>query len=209
MQDCCNRRIRVDKYPSFEELKAQEAEGAYRVEAVDRGSAACIIAPHGGKIEPGTSELTRRVAGQDLSYYLFEGIKGDGNADLHITSSRFDEPKGDALVRNCDFAFALHGCRGAEEVVYIGGRHQALALRIQAQLEKLGFTVATHPNPELQGVCRDNICNRGRLGMGVQLEISRGLRDRFARERMEANTSTADDITTAIRQAISKTIGSD
>lgn len=199
----------MDKYSSFEELKGREAEGAYRVEAVDRGSAACIIAPHGGKIEPGTSELTRSVAGQDLSYYVFEGIKGDGNADLHITSSRFDEPMGDALVRNCYFAVSLHGCQGAEEVVYIGGRHQALALRIKAQLEKLGFTVATHPNPELQGVCRDNICNRGRLGMGVQLEISRGLRDRLARKRLEEKASTANDFAAAIRHAIGKLVRSD
>ncbi|AUX79280.1 poly-gamma-glutamate hydrolase family protein [Sinorhizobium fredii] len=189
-------------YSSFEELKAREAVSAYRVKVVDRGSAACIIAPHGGKIEPGTSELTQSVAGEDLSYYVFEWIKRDGNADLHITSSRFDEPKGDALVRNCDFAIALHGCRGAEEIVYIGGRHQALASRIQAQLAKMGFTFATHPNPELQGVSRDNICNRGRLGMGVQLEISRGLRDPIARERQESKASTVTDFAVAIRQAI-------
>lgn len=192
----------MDKYSNFGELSSKEAEGAYQIESVNRGSAVCIIAPHGGKIEPGTSELTRGVAGGDLSYYVFEGIKGDNNSDLHITSSRFDEPEGEALVRGCDTAVALHGCRGAEEIVYIGGRHQVLASRIQVQLVKAGYKVATHPNPELQGVSRENICNRGRLGMGVQLELSRGLRDRFAQERIAANASTVDDFVGAIRQAI-------
>lgn len=192
----------MDKYSNFDELKATEAESAYRVEAVNRGSAVCIIAPHGGKIEPGTSELTRSVAGNDLSYYVFEGMKVDSNSELHITSSRFDEPKGDALVRGCESAVAMHGCRGGEEVVYVGGRYQILASGILARLVEFGFKVATHPNPELQGVSRDNICNRGRLGMGVQLEISRGLRDRFVQERLAAKASKVDRFCEAIRRAI-------
>jgi phage replication-related protein YjqB (UPF0714/DUF867 family) len=51
-----------------------------------------VIAPHGGGIEPGTSELATAIAGDDFSLYLFEGLKSAGNGELHITSTNFDEP---------------------------------------------------------------------------------------------------------------------
>jgi poly-gamma-glutamate hydrolase-like protein len=53
---------------------------------------AALVAPHGGGIEPGTSELADAIAASDLSFYTFEGLKPSGNTDLHITSTRFDEP---------------------------------------------------------------------------------------------------------------------
>ena len=33
-----------------------------------------IIAPHGGGIEPGTSELAIAIAGEELSFAVFEGL---------------------------------------------------------------------------------------------------------------------------------------
>jgi len=57
----------------------------------ERGSQILIFSPHGGGIEIGASELVEAIAGKGLSYYLFEGLRANGNDLLHITSTRFDE----------------------------------------------------------------------------------------------------------------------
>ncbi|QYA04553.1 poly-gamma-glutamate hydrolase family protein [Rhizobium sp. B21/90] len=59
-----------------------------------------MIAPHGGKVERGTSELALAVAGTRLSYYLFEDLKPKGNRDLHVTSSSFNETQALAVVES-------------------------------------------------------------------------------------------------------------
>ena len=38
------------------------------------------------------SEIRNEVS-KNYSLYLFEGLKSSGNKDLHITSTRFDEPR--------------------------------------------------------------------------------------------------------------------
>lgn len=83
-----------DKYTNFAELSVYEPDGSYEIEFRQMNSAVALIAPHAGKIEPGTSEICRSVASDDLTYYLFQGCKLINNSDLHITSSRFDEPNG-------------------------------------------------------------------------------------------------------------------
>lgn len=40
-----------------------------------------------------------------------------------------------------------------------------------------GFDVRKHPDPNLQGLDPRNICNRGTAGAGVQLELSREVRE--------------------------------
>ena len=69
----------ADKYPNFEALSREKIEGRdYRivVEHEGRSRAIAVIAPHAGKIEPGTSVLAREIAGDDYCIYLFEGILG-------------------------------------------------------------------------------------------------------------------------------------
>lgn len=44
------------------------------------------IGPHGGGIEPGTSELCLAIAGPDYDYWMFGGIMSSGNGLPHITS---------------------------------------------------------------------------------------------------------------------------
>lgn len=58
-----------DKYGSFAELEKNELPTAYRVVRIDRDSPVVVAAPHGGKIEPGTSDLARQIADDDLSLY--------------------------------------------------------------------------------------------------------------------------------------------
>ena len=169
----------ADKYSTFEALRNAEVAGAYRVEVWDVGARVAILAPHGGGIEPGTSEVCRGIARGDLSLYLFEGTKKQGNADLHITSTKFDEPHSALLLKAVEVAVAVHGEGGDQEVVYLGGAHVKLGERLGAELDQLGFRVERHTSPWLQGTDPKNICNRCAGGRGVQLELSAGLRRTF------------------------------
>jgi hypothetical protein len=95
-------RNMADKYASFQELERAERRGVYRVLSRPRKATIAVIAPHGGKIEPGTSEIARKIAGADFSFYAFEGRKKRHNKSLHITSTRFDEPICLALIGGAD-----------------------------------------------------------------------------------------------------------
>ena len=68
-------------YRDFAELSETESEGIdFCISVVKRdGSNTVIVAPHGGAIEPGTSEVAKEVANNDLSLAIFEGIKPRGN----------------------------------------------------------------------------------------------------------------------------------
>jgi len=102
----------MDKYATFADLAAHERAGVdYRVAALARGARALIAAPHGGSIEPGTSEIAIAIAGTNLSLYLFEGLQGRRQGELHITSSRFDEPNFRDLAATADVVVAIHGRR--------------------------------------------------------------------------------------------------
>jgi phage replication-related protein YjqB (UPF0714/DUF867 family) len=198
----------ADRYKNFVDLAAHEKENSdFRVRSLERHGAAAIIAPHGGGIEPGTSELAEAIAGGDLSFYAFEGLKSNSNGVLHVTSSRFDEPNAVALVAVSPRVVALHGeqdCR--DEVVFLGGLDKGLGKRIQADLQAVGFVVGIHDDPYLQGVEKSNICNRGQSGRGVQLELSQPLRrsffQSFDRKGRQHRTEQGDRFVDAMRKAL-------
>ena len=115
-----------DKYGDFAELAAKHEKGVdYKITARPVvGSRILIIAPHGGKTEPGTSRLAKKIAGSDYSLYLFEGKMGSDNLDLHITSHKFDEPYACQMVSNSDTAIGIHGRQDDSKddcEIYIGG----------------------------------------------------------------------------------------
>lgn len=68
-----------------------------------------------------------------------------------------------------------------DQIVFLGGLDKELGIRIQAALEAADFVVRTRDYPNLQGVDKNNICNRGRNGQGVQLELRQPLRRSFFR----------------------------
>ncbi|MBM3093007.1 replication protein [Ensifer sp. T173] len=193
-----------DRYKSFDELAASEDASAFRIEAEKRNSSICVLAPHGGKIELGTSDLARAVAGNRLSYYLFEGRKPKANRDLHVTSANFNQPQAIAVVESSDVALAMHGCEGDGEVIYLGGRHSKLAASIAKALSNRGFSVGTHKNPSLQGIDRSNIFNRGKLGMGVQFEITQALRVRLTDKKGQLKAPSLKDFVDAINEGLSQ-----
>jgi phage replication-related protein YjqB (UPF0714/DUF867 family) len=133
------------------------------------------VAPHGGGIERGTSELAEAIAGTNLSFYAFEGIKHASNRHLHITSTRFDEQKCLALLARAERVIAIHGEDSQHEVVYPGGRDKDAGLRLEKELRDRSFRVSRNGPMHLQGTGPENICNRGTLNAGVRLELSDGL----------------------------------
>jgi phage replication-related protein YjqB (UPF0714/DUF867 family) len=197
----------MDKYRSYQQLMMWEKEGRdFSIHVREGFSGLAVIAPHGGGIEPGTMELAEAIAGEVHSFYCLEGIKRAQNADLHLTSEYFNEPKAVDIVKTSQTVLALHGCKGQEEVVYLGGRDVEKRERIGRSLTKAGFTVEMSPRPQIQGKSRMNICNRCPSGMGVQLEIASGLRKRMfsdlTRRGRQRRTETFHRFVSAIREAI-------
>jgi phage replication-related protein YjqB (UPF0714/DUF867 family) len=169
-----------DKYRNYEHLKQHEQEGMdYSIEHQRKNDNLAVIAVHGGNTEPGTTETAKAIAGEHYNYYSMVSHKELDNSDLHVTSTSFDEPRAVDLVKNSIGVISIHGAKDAEKAVYIGGMHEDFKKRIQKSLEEHGFDVKTHSNPGLSGGGTTNIVNRGLLGAGVQLELSRGLREAF------------------------------
>jgi phage replication-related protein YjqB (UPF0714/DUF867 family) len=175
-----------DRYRSWEELARYESEGTdYQIRTLARPhSPVVLLAPHGGRIEHGTSELAVLVAGTEHNLFSFEGLKPTGNRVLHITSHRFDHPGCLALLARCQIAVALHGCSGAESI-YVGGRDEALAARLMRHLSASGFVCHAdgHRYPGRQPL---NICNRTARDCGAQLELTPDLREPVARPALAA-----------------------
>ncbi len=167
----------MDRYPNYEVLRRCEKEGRdFRIRVRRGHSGIAVVAPHGGGIEAGTSELADAVAAKDHAFYSFEGIKRSGNVDLHVTSERFDEPRALELVCASDTVIALHGCGGDEEALYLGGLDFPRAERMREALLAAGFRVGDGGRRGLAGIGPANIVNRGLSGRGVQIEFSYGLR---------------------------------
>lgn len=185
----------ADKYRDFEDLAQHETSGIdFRIRVRRATDAFAVVAPHGGGIEPGTSEIAEAIAAGGLSFYAFDGLKSSGNGDLHITSTRFDEPMCLTLVGQSETVLTIHG-EGSDTdaaAVFTGGRNCELGELIAAALTSGGFEVRQHPDPLLQGLEPTNVCNRGKGGRGVQLELSRSLR----RQMFSSLTETGRETTT-------------
>src|SRR5262245_15532247 len=169
----------ADKYRNFAALAVHEQAGIdYDVLVRQARPGFAIVAPHGGGIEPGTSEIADAIAAADLSFYTFEGLKASGNADLHITSTRFDEPMCLTLLSHTETVVTIHGEHSSEdgEGVFPGGLDDELASLVGQALSAQGFDVRKHQNPNLQGREPKNLCNRGTRGAGVQIELSKAVR---------------------------------
>jgi phage replication-related protein YjqB (UPF0714/DUF867 family) len=174
----------MDPYRSFKELGEHEVEGRdYQIRMNLREGPVLVIAPHGGKIEPMTAEIAEAIAGEDYSFYAFEGLKAEGNGVLHIESHLFDEPKALEAVGKAEVVITVHGqIDHKEEFVMVGGLNKKLGKEIVKQLEASGFQIRP-PTEGLMGTDPQNICNRGKLNQGVQLEVSRKVRDLLRNNR--------------------------
>ncbi len=170
-------RTYKDKYRSFQELSKNERKDIdYEIILRDRKSNATIVAIHGGKIEPCTTELAEAISGDDFNFYTFKGIKNNWNySSLHITSHRFNEPKCVDLIKKSELVVAIHGCSDSGEQIFIGGLDKSLKDKISSELESAGYNVQCN-NHSYPGRAQLNICNRGVNEAGIQLELTWALR---------------------------------
>jgi phage replication-related protein YjqB (UPF0714/DUF867 family) len=178
----------ADGYMGFRDLAMAQVEGVdYRVHVhPNADSSIAVIAPHGGGIEQYTSDIARAIAGADFNLYLFEGIRLAGNyAALHLTSHKFDEPRCLELLSNCDHVVAIHGCRGEEQQALVGGLDGPLKACVAQAIAELGVDTLLqgHQFPAIEP---RNICNRGRRGVGVQIEMTMALRRQGPRDAISA-----------------------
>ncbi len=137
--------------------------------------------------------------------YAFEGLKARGNADLHITSTQFDELMCLTVLGHTSAVITLHGeDEGAG--VFLGGLDCDLGAQIGAALTLQGFDVREHEDPNLQGRDKRNICNRGTSGAGVQLELSRAVRETMfeslTKKGREHPTERFDLFVKTVRRAV-------
>lgn len=186
-----------DKYSSYAHLLEEETEGTdFTIHSLNRSdSGVIIIAPHGGKIEPGTDVIAREVAKNEFSFYTFNGIKTSNDRDLHITSHNFNEPKCLDLLRRHATVIAVHGCTGEGDAAFLEGRDQAIKKIIHDELNQIGIKSFLDGH-DYSGEDLRNICNRGTTGAGVQIELTISLR----------TTNKADLVVNAVRNAISRII---
>ena len=195
----------MGKYDSYRQLNENETEAKdYRIRLRQVKSGILVMAPHGGGIEPGTTEIADTIAGAEHSFYCFEGLKKRGNWDLHITSRQFDEPLGINIAKNSQTIVTVHGCKEKESIVYIGGRDIQLKEEIIKTIKLAGFAV--RESLRFPGISEANICNQSKTGKGVQLEISMGLRRAmfrdFSRIKRKKTTKIFAEFTGAVRSAL-------
>ena len=172
-------RVIPNDFRCYGDLAQRYVEGVdYSVHVMPRGqSRVAVLAPHGGRIEGRTSEIARLIAGDEHGLYLFEGLRttGDNFDRLHLASHRFDEPRALDLISSCDTVVAVHGYAAPGPDVLLGGLNERLKELVALALAEIGFSclIDEHRFP---GRHPHNICNRGRSGEGVQLELSEALR---------------------------------
>jgi phage replication-related protein YjqB (UPF0714/DUF867 family) len=190
----------IDVYRNYAELSQNEIDGVdYVVKTIKRNSPFLIFVPHGGNIEVGTSELGKEIAGNNSSLYTFEGLtdKTDSGFRLHLNSRAFDEPQALEMMKHSLMIITIHGCLDRDNTVYVGGKNNYYADRIINKLKDNFNTSTAHPNG-YNGKHSDNICNRGKLKSGVQIEIPQDLR-----ERLLSNNNLRSTFINSIREAIS------
>ena len=184
------------QYKGFADLaKHQVRDKDYKILTLSRpASRVAVIAPHGGAIERGTSQIARALAADDYHLYIFEGIRTSNNYEaLHLTSHLFDEPECLAIIERCPIVVAIHGCNGTDERVLLGGLNTTLKNHLAEAIRCVGVIAETagHAFPAMD---TNNICNRGLTGAGVQLEFSAALRGSASEAR----------VVSAIRSALLK-----
>ncbi|MFI9361894.1 poly-gamma-glutamate hydrolase family protein [Kitasatospora sp. NPDC053057] len=156
-----------------------------------------VIAPHGGGIERGTSELCLAVAGYhpaDLAptpaagpvhdFWMFEGLRSSDNRALHVTSTHCDDTVVRAMCSGSLNVLSLHGCTTATagleagaRAVLVGGLNSGLRQYLMEEFAAAGIrAVNVSGEKEFAGDDPENICNRSMLGMGAQLELTTELR---------------------------------
>jgi phage replication-related protein YjqB (UPF0714/DUF867 family) len=189
-----------------------------------------IIAPHGGGIEFGTSELCLAIAGYHpatlvvtpgtgvtYDYWMFEGLRADNNSELHVTSTNCDDGVAFSLCAGVLNVLALHGLDAAQaglpddaQTVLVGGRNETLKRLLLREFETADLdAIDAVDHDALNGDEVTNITNRTLLGMGGHLELTGPLRkamfdDDSRPQRKHTTTKVFWDFVAACRNALAR-----
>ncbi len=182
--------MKKDKYRNFSELKANRPN-AFRINKLKGNDKFLVFTPHGGGIEPGTTEICEWFGRAAFSYYAFTGV-GKNCKELHVTSTHFDEPKLIKMLTDHQYAVSFHGMTdymkqkyGAD--IFLGGLNYDLQRRLKENLRN-DYTVATsmdYPNSPLAASNPRNVTNRCHSNAGVQIELSESLRRSFFKDNFK------------------------
>jgi len=208
-----------DKYWAMTQLYEKEKEGAtytkawYRhrwrynsVEDYSKENEIFIMAPHGGSIETGTTELALATAGftddfndspatsATYDYFVFNG-KNDPNPnrDLHVTARHYDDPVARELVQNSLISLAFHGCKDHQAIhepgheveleegeeykaCLIGGLDEPFKISLKEKLVEAGFITVITGINDLDGRNPENIINKNKRMAGAQFELTTSFR---------------------------------
>lgn len=178
-----------DHFKSMTDLfKHTKKDIDWKKEVKKVGSNVLIIAPHGGNIEAGTTELTKLIADDNhYDYYSFTALRKNAER-LHVTSGHYNDPTLLNLVKSKDFALSIHGAKGSKPIIYLGGLDTPLKEAIKKQLVSHHFVVRIAPS-YLGGDLKENFINEDIKGKGVQLELTTALRKSlFVNERLSAHS---------------------
>lgn len=170
-----------DRYSDFKELKQNTIKNKdWRIVTKHRKDNNILLtAIHGGGIEPGTTELARRISNVGkYDFYSFEGLRQSNNDQLHITSTNYDEHQLIRMLKKSKETVSIHGFSGDDPIVYIGGKDTNMAKSIAKQLRKEGFTVKESPK-RINAQSEDNFVNKNDTDSGVQLELTTAQRKEF------------------------------
>lgn len=169
---------------SFKELIAVKKEGVdFKVNQRPQESSVLVMAIHGGTIEPGTTELADAIAAEQYSYYSFTGLKNDYTG-LHLSSTKFDEPRLLHLLENSSTCLALHGLKDDKADFCVGGASINLRKRFLEILSREfpSFKTCELCCPPNSGISSNNVVNRCKVA-GVQIEMGSNLRSELLKDR--------------------------
>lgn len=161
---------RKDYYANLDELKSKLVKGKdYCIVSKDRNSKVTIVAPHGGGIEAGTSELARAIAGEKYNSFDFFAKSLKARTFGHVTASHFREEKLSKILSKSLICVSIHRMRDRHFVLYLGGANLALKKLAAKELLKNGFQCTIDP-PRTKGLSKKNFVNMASQP-GLQIEI--------------------------------------
>lgn len=169
----------VLEYPSMTALRKVEQADAYDLTWTITESPMIVVAPHGGAIEPRTSEIASALAGTEHTQCQFKGKlpAGQNFPRLHVTSVNWDVEECLILIRQRTHALSIHGMAGSDRTVHIGGLDSTKGAQLAAALTAIdGITVVYPATGDVAGTSVNNFVNKDADGAGVQLEMTYGLR---------------------------------
>jgi phage replication-related protein YjqB (UPF0714/DUF867 family)/membrane-associated phospholipid phosphatase len=165
----------ADKYPSYTEMAKHEHEGIdFFVDLAEPRSKILVLAIHGQYLEPGSDDVAEAIAGSDFRKYIFRANKNVNWADLHVTSTHFDDPRALDLAKASDLCVSVHGYKEPKkQSICLGGGN------VSARSDVLKAISAVFPEIEFDSNCQEiggrdpaNIVNRCSR-QGLQLELSK------------------------------------